>query len=546
MGETTSRVLERQAELVDLRAPEQAPWGDIARIIRTDETNFSGTDSSAPAWDDVWDSTPLYAHDDFVGGLFGESVNPAERWMEFTIEDQDLAKWGPVQAWLWQEATRMYASLSPAVSGFYPEATAWFADGGAFGNGFIYQEEAPSMDRIVDQAMPLGQMFIDVDFDGTLNTVGRQFFLTGRQKKARFKDYAGNCDEKRRYKITHLVEPNEDWTPGKLGTKGMRFASTYVSEDDKDFETKGGYYELPYHWLAWTKQAGRVWARGPGHLARADMNMNNEMSRSSLVDAQFAAEPMILTRTDKLSASDIRPRAILSGQMNEQGKPLMQFAQRGDNPLRAEDKLRQVRDQIREAFLFSLWAIVNRPQMTASEFLGWKEEKFRRLGPQLVRVHRGLASFVARRWRILSRAGQTAPPPKELQGRAIAIEFVSPLAKAQKAATGRSVLQWIGSLSEMAAATQRPEVLDIVNFDGSGRVLHDAMVGLPDVIHDQDTVQAMRQARAQAMQQRAQMEQMAQGAGIFADVAHASQAMTKSQERLPGRPPQAALPAPGR
>ena len=537
MGETSSRVLERQSELANLRKQEESAWSDIARIIRPDDQNFSGMDNTQPPNDDVWDSTPLYAHDDFVGGLFGESVNPAERWMEFTVEDQELAKWGPVQSWLWGEATRIYASLSPAISTFYSEATSWFADGGAFGNGFIYQEEAPSMDRIVDQAMPLGQIYIDVDFAGQMNTLSRQFFLSGRQKKARFKDYAGECDEKRRYKLTHLVEPNPDWKPGKLGTAGMAFTSTYVSEDDRDFEVKGGYYELPYHGLFWNTQAGRVWARGPGHLARADMNMNNEMSRSLLVDAQFSAEPIILTRDDKLTAAQIRPRAILSGYINEQGKQLMQFAQRGENSLRAEDKLKQVRDQIREAFLFSLWAIVNRPQMTASEFMGWKEEKFRRLGPQLVRVHRGLASFVARRWRILQRAGQTAPPPEELAGKPIAIEMVSPLAKAQKAATGRSVLQWIGSLSDMAAATGRVEVLDNINFDGSARVLHDAMVGNPDVINDQNMVAQMRQARAQLQAQAMQMEQATQAAGVFADVSHAQQAMTRSQQR--------ALPAPG-
>ena len=74
-------------------------------------------------------------------------------------------------------------------------------------------------------------------------------------------------------------------------------------------------------------------------------------------------------------------------------------------------------------------------------------------------------------------------------------------------------------------------VSGVGNKDGTARVLHDAMVGMPDVINDQKTVQAIRQARAAQQQQQQELAQAAQGAAVFADVAHGAQALTSAGGR---------------
>lgn len=527
-------VEKRHEEMRALKQREEPALRDIARIIRPDDQDFSRNSQTDRDNYDVFDSAPLYALDDFAAGMFTENTNPAERWMELTIADKDLAKWGPVQAWLWGEASLTYASLSPAASNFYPEATGWFGNVGAFGNAFLYQEEWLERKTIIDRNIPIGEAFFDVDAAGNLDGFNREYGLTGRQKKARFGEkYVGaNCRDDSRYTIIHSVYRNPDFKPGMLGPRGMPFASTYISPDNKNFRVDGGYYELPYHALFWNKRSGRPWATGPGHNARADMNMLNEQERSNMVDAQFAAEPPILTHKEGLfSSADIQPNAILEGALNEKGQELIKTLQRGDNPQRAETKTDQKRAAIREAFYFSMLQVQGRPQMTATEFMGWKEERLRQLGPYLVRIQQGLASFIARRYRILARAGQTNPMPPELKGHNIAVEFVSPLAKAQKLATGRAVMQWVGSLGQIAEFSKDPSVFDVVNKDGAARTLHDAMVGTPDVINDQRQVATIRQARVQQQAQQAQLEQAAQGASIVADVAHASQAMTLSKQR---------------
>ena len=528
----------RHAVMRDSKALEEPAFRDIARILRPDDQSFARGEKIDRDAYDLFDSTPLYANAEFASGMFTEAVNPAERWMELTIEDKDLAKWGPVQAWLWGEASLVFNSLSPAVSGFYGAAHGWFANGGAFGNAFEYQEEWVGKQKIIDLNIPIGQSFFDVDIAGDMCSFDREWRVKGWQAQEFFGDAARGLNADREYTLVHAVYQNPDYKPGMIGQRGKLMASTYYTPDDRDFRVDRGYFEMPYAPLFWDKRNGRAWASGPGHNARADMNMNNEIARSNMVDAQFSAEPLILTSKEGLfSAADIMPNNILEGALNPEGKKQVEYLQRGDNSARAESKAQQVRDAIKEAWHFNLDQVAGRPQMTATEFMGWKAERLRQLAPHLVRVQQGLAAFVGRRYRILARAGQTMPPPPELAGHNVAVEFVSPLAKAQRLATGQAVMQWVGMLGEVAKAKGDPSVLDNINEDGVARVLHEAIVGEPAVLNDQNTVAGKRQQRAQFEQQQIQAENASKAAGMVADVAHASQAMTLSQKRA-GAPAQ--------
>jgi hypothetical protein len=105
------------------------------------------------------------------------------------------------------------------------------------------------------------------------------------------------------------------------------------------------------------------------------------------------------------------------------------------------------------------------------------------------------------------------------------------MAKAQEAATGNAVLHWVTALGTMAQATGDNRYLDAPDPDEVARVLHGSMVKLPGVIRPQAAIDADRQARAQQAAQQQQVEQAAQLAGVYADVAHAKQAQTLSAQR---------------
>lgn len=522
----------RHDELVTDRRRHEPRWRDLARILRPDEQEFSAAENRKDEVLETFDSTPLYAHEEFVNGMFSEAMNPADRWYEFEIEDKAKQKFAPVKQWLFDAASTVAASLGPQVATFYMEAPAALGDMAAFGPGCLYQEEDLKTRSVIDRAVQVGHVYVGRDGFGRIDTVHNEMRLTGRQMKGRWRNVPEDARDDSNYTVLHCVRPNvDDYDPRQLGPAGKPYASTFYARELKDkWRVDGGYHELPYHFLEWDRRAGRNYARGPGHNAFADMNMLDEQQRSSLTALMFEAEPMLLTRDeDILTAADIEPHAVIQGGINEQGKHLVAALQRSEQlhlPMAATEATRTA---IREAFKFSLMQLVNRPQMTATEFAGWKEEKLKALAPHLVRLQAGLATFITRRFSILWRAGKIPPPPPELTGSPLRIEFVSPFAKAAKLARARGATQFVGALLPLAEV--RPEALDKLNVDTYAEVLHDGFSNEPGLINDDKAVAQIRADRAARQQQQAQAEQQALQAKAFADVAHGKQASTLAASR---------------
>lgn len=528
-----SAVLSRQEDLEAERRLEESEWDEIARLMRPDQVGISSGDNKRkPAYDDLFDGTQLYALEAFAGGMFTQATNPMDQWFGLSTGDQDLDKWGSVKRWLYSTTSRLSASLSPAVSCFYAEAPAWFWDVGTFGFSVMNTEEDIGNQRIIDRVLPIGQCYLDVDAFGMVDTMHRKFRLKGRQVRQMFAGGApSDLDDQRSYEIIHGVTRNLDFQPRRLGPEGKRFVSLYCSPDIKGWQRAGGYEEFPFFVPQWNRRPGRAYPTGPGHVVKPDSAMLQEMERSHIVAAQYAAEPPVLVNDESvLTAADIVPNALLYGTMNDQGKKLMEHLSRGNDVRLSMQQSEQRRNAVREGFYFGLMQLVNRPQMTATEFLGFQEEKLRLMGPNLVRIQTyGLSPFIARRYRILSRAGQIDPLPPELQGRMLSIEYVSPLAKAMKAGLGRATLQWLQAVGELAQID--PTAMDNVDIDGSAAVLHDAYGAAPQALRDPKTVTELRQARQGQVAQQQALDQTGQAVTIAAEAAHAAQAATLSGQR---------------
>lgn len=528
-------VLGRQGELEQLRATEEPAWRQLSALFNPDGQEFGARDRKVRDDAELIDSTPLYAIEAFVSGLFGQGTNPTQRWFEYGVDDPDLAKWPPVKDWLFNTTSLQHSGLQPAASNFYLDAPAWFTDLGVFGNGFMYQDRRPGAERITERAMPLGQIYIDVDIDGNLIALHRVFRQRGRQialgQKSGVFQATGNLDERTEYVLIHALYPNPDFRPGAIGPKGKRWISCYVSPDLAELRGEGGYKQMPYHSMFWKRRAGKVWCTGPGHNARADANTLQEIERSDLVAAQFDAEPPVLTKSETdLTAADIVPNAVLEGTMNEQGKPVAQYLERKHNLQRADAKANQKRAAIREALYFSIMSLVNRPQMTATEFSGFREEHLTLLAPALVRIQAGLSAFLARRHSLLDEAQQIAPMPPELMRARVKIEYMTPLAQLQKIASANTVIRKLQMVETVAITDAGAR--DWIDGDKSVAVLDAAYAG-PNIMRDPRAVQQIRQGRAAQQQQAELLAKAGQVADIGATAAHAVQAHTLASQRQP-------------
>lgn len=533
--------LDRHGEMRQERAIEEPHWRDIALLFRPDDRDFDAHVQRRRDDTAIFDATQIYALDNFAGGLFSQMTNPMNKWMGLGIADKDLEKYPPVKQWLFRHATKVLATFSDAVSPFYAEVPAWYSNIGAFGWGAMYSEELVGQAKIADRAIPIGESFIGTDAQGFVNEFHREFSLTGRQAKG-MRDTGGcwcddplisKTDDKARKVFVHSVWPNPDYVPGRLGQRGAQFLSAYVSPDASGFYREAFYYEMPFSVPFWNRRSGRAYPTGPGHIARSDAAMLQEMERSHIVAAQFAAEPVYLVHDKSvISAGDIEPNAVLYGTMNrDNGKQLIDTLERRSDIKLSLAQSEQRRNAIRQAFLFSILQLLNRPEMTATEFLGFSKEFLQLAAPNLVRIQQGgLSPLIARRFKILQRAGAIEPPPPELAGHAINIEYVSPLDKLMKVAEAQGVQQWLGAILPICQVD--PEAVDNVDTDRTIAILADGFVTDPSVLRDPAVVAQRRQARAQAQAQAAKMQAIEQAANVGATVSHAQQAATLAKKRV--------------
>jgi hypothetical protein len=162
------------------------------------------------------------------------------------------------------------------------------------------------------------------------------------------------------------------------------------------------------------------------------------------------------------------------------------------------------------------------PAMTATEVVQRNEEKMRLLGPVLGRLQSELLRpLIDRTFAIILRKNLFRPVPDFLNGKDIQIEYVSPLAKAQRSSELQSIMRAIeilGSLSQISP------VFDHINVDNLVDHLAE-IVGVPaKVLNSRAEVNAIRekkQQEAMQAQQMAQLQQIAQAGGQIAPLAKA-------------------------
>ena len=145
------------------------------------------------------------------------------------------------------------------------------------------------------------------------------------------------------------------------------------------------------------------------------------------------------------------------------------------------------------------------PAMTATEVLQRNEEKMRLLGPVLGRLQSELLQpLISRSFALLLRNGLLPVAPEQLQGQDIDIEYVSPLAKAQKLTDLQSMLRGFEVMMQVAEIAP---VMDYLDSDKLVQYLVE-VTGLPArVIRSDEEVAQMRRQQAQAAEQQAAMEQ---------------------------------------
>jgi hypothetical protein len=199
------------------------------------------------------------------------------------------------------------------------------------------------------------------------------------------------------------------------------------------------------------KSPGEIYGRSPVMKALPDIKTANKVVELVLKNASIAVTGIWQADDDGvLNAANIelKPGAIIPKAVGSRGLTPLEMPGKFDV---SELVLDDLRGRIRHALLIDRLGAVNGRAMTATEVLARSSEMAEILGATYGRLQAELLTpLIKRVFDILKRRGEI--PDLTLDGRIIALDYRSPLARAQGQRNIQTTLSWMQMVQSMGPA----------------------------------------------------------------------------------------------
>ena len=454
----------------------------------------------------IFDGTAIHAVELLSSSLHGMLTSPSTPWFSMRYRNPDLQRNDAANEWLELCIDQMYKAFNR--SNFQQEIHELYYDLVVFGTAAFYVEG--NKDGLRFSARHIAEVTVAEDQSGTVDTVYRKFKMTSRAAAQRFgeenlptqmtKDLKD--DPHKEHDLIHVVYPRGE-SKGKIA-KDKPVASVYYHAESKKLISEGGFDDFPFMVPRFVKDSVSTYGRSPAMNALPDVKMLNKMSETTIRAAQKQIDPPLMVPDDGF----VLPVRTTPGALNfyrtgtrDRLEPLQIGA---NNPLGLNME-EQRRNAIRQAFYVDQLLMSQGPAMTATEVLQRNEEKMRLLGPVLGRLQSELLQpLISRSFALLLRNGLLPAAPEQLQGQDIDIEYVSPLAKAQKLTDLQSMLRGFEVMMQVAEIAP---VMDYLDSDKLVQYLVE-VTGIPArVIRSDEEVAEVRRQQEQAQAEQQEMQQ---------------------------------------
>lgn len=470
----------------------------------------------------IYDTTSRDANTLLAAALHSLLTNPATRWFDLRFQDQALNEDDEAVFWLDAAREQTQSAFRRPDSAFTTNMHEFYVDLSAFGTaGLFVADEMPGA-RF--SSRPLAELYIDEDASGRITVVARCFKLKAWQAVKEFGE--GNVPKadnvvrtapNTELEFLHLVRQREQPLPGRIDAAGMPWESLTVSIADKQIVREKGFHENPFLVARWSKDSGELYGRGPGIDTVPDQKMLNAMWRTFIRNAEKAADPPLLVEDDSVLPPGRRLRIAPSAQItvrNEGGGSIRDKVVPLETGARLElppQMIEMRRLAIQKAFHSEIIQAFMDPRMTATQVIELARLSQRILSPVLGRMQvEVLEPMIERVFAIEARAGRLPEIPEFLFGADLRVEYVSPVARAQKASEAQAILD---SFASAAAVSQvDPSVMDNIDLDEAIRKVFEGN-GVPvKVLRSRREVATRRQAQARVLaEEEAQARLLAAG-----------------------------------
>lgn len=470
----------------------------------------------------IYDSTGTRALRVLAAGLMGGATSPARPWFRLATPDRDMMKYAPIKLWL-NDVTMLMRDVFQR-SNTYRMLHTMYQELAAFGTAASFVMD--DFENVVHgYPLTFGEYCLATDYKGNVDTLYRTFQKTVGQVVREFG--LENCSQQTQnhYRnknldvwvtLIHAIEPRTERDSKKRDGANMPYKSCYyeLGAEEEKFLRESGMRRFRALTPRWEAKGGDVYGSNcPGMEALGDVKqLQHEQLRKAEGIDYMTKPPLQIPTSMKNHDVDRLPGGVSFIDMNS---PSASVKTMFDVNLRLDHLLgdiQDVRSRINQTFytdMFLMLANQSDARMTATEVAERHEEKLLMLGPVLERLHNEtLDPLIDITFERMMEAGIVPPPPEELQGQDLQVEYVSMLAQAQRAVATNSIDRYVGNLGAVAAI--KPEVLDRFDSDRWADIYADALGVDPELVVPSDKAALVRQERAKqqaAMQSSALMEQ---------------------------------------
>jgi len=485
-------------------------------------------------------SRAVWASDTLANGMYSGLTSAARPWFKTTVADREMREFQSTKEWLDIVEGLIYELLSK--TNFYTTAKSGFNELGVFGT------EAGFMERhwrygMVAHPLVAGEYWLGLDDGLVPDSLYRRCDMTTMQHYQKFAaerlaDGKRAIDilprrvvesyDKGDYDLTfpvfHAAEPNTTRESGRLDYRGKRWRSVYWSGaceeaegtvEEKALLLQQGFNTKPFWAARWEAKGADVYgSMSPGLRALADTRQLQLQVLRKQQAIDFGVKPALHgpATLNNMNVA-LQPGRITAMANIDKDSFGAIWEVRGDMIREIANDTELTMQAVDRGFYADLFnAITNMPGVqprNVEELAQRNEEKLTQLGPVVERVHQEkLKVVIERAYDILKTAGMLPPPPPELDGVEIEIEFISILAQAQRLVGLGSIERTYGFVAS-ADPDGTKGMWDALDSDAAITEYAD-IVSLPaKILRAQDKRDELRNQRQEAQAAAAQAEQMA-------------------------------------
>lgn len=555
MESTVKRLEKRLGQMKVHRGTYEAHWKELADYFSPRQARHISQNNveHQPKGDKrnykIINSTPLYAVRTLQAGMMSGNTSPARQWFRLTTPDPQLAEDGPVAEWLHIAQTRM--SNLFLTTNLYRVLPMVYKDLGIWGPSCVIgcDDEENLMHF---KHWEIGSYWLADSSRSRVDTAFREFGMTVRQVVQEF-GYA-NCSSRIQNMFTNGQYETWETVSHAIEPDGDKWKSVYWERghNEKPLAERflNGNRILAPRWDVYGQD---VYGTSPGMDCLGDSKALQIKERKKAKAIDIMIDPPLQAPSSLQGKSvSLIPGEITYVDITQAGDGIRSIHQWRPEIQYLNEDIGRTEELIRTGFfvdLFLMLANDTRSNITAREIIERHEEKLLMLGPVIERLNNELLSplidmtferMVERSMPIWSGVLDgdpiLPPPPEELAGIKLKVEFVSVMAQAQKAVGAGAMDNLVMFTTSLAAL--KPDVLDKLDFDQMIDERADMLGVSPKIIVSDDDVSAIRAQRQQAMAAQ-QAAMAAQTAGQTAkDLSQADMsgdnALTRAVEMVSG------------